>query len=94
MRAMESFIRKVGGYSFLYADTFLTKEELREMFDHTAYDRCAAAALSARKPPPGPLPITGERLRVAVRGCRVRKAYRADGACTAGRPVAPEQSAH
>ena len=91
MRAMESFIRQVGGYSFLYADTFLTKEELREMFDHTAYDRCAAAALSAHKPPPGPLPITGERLRVAVRGCRVRKAYRADGACTAGRPGALEQ---
>ena len=70
MRAMESFIRKVGGYSFLYADTFLTKEELREMFDHTTYDRCAAGALSAHKPPPGPLPITGERLRVAVRGCQ------------------------
>ena len=65
MRAMESFIRQVGGYSFLYADTFLTKEELREMFDHTAYDRCAAAALSARKPP---LPITGESGGAGVQG--------------------------
>ena len=38
MRSMESFIRSVGGYSFLYADTFLTHDELREMFDHTLYD--------------------------------------------------------
>lgn len=28
-----------GGYSFLYADTFLTEPELREMFDHTLYDQ-------------------------------------------------------
>jgi len=38
MRAMEAFIRKVGGYSFLYADTFMDEAELREMFDHTVYD--------------------------------------------------------
>ena len=42
MRAMESFIRKVGGYSFLYADTFLSRGELREMFDHTLYDQVRA----------------------------------------------------
>ena len=38
MRTMGKYIRRVGGYSFLYADTFLTHEELREMFDHTLYD--------------------------------------------------------
>ena len=43
MRAMEKFIRKVGGYSFLYADTFLTRAELREMFDHATYDKVREA---------------------------------------------------
>ena len=43
MRAMEQFIRDVGGYSFLYADTFLTHDELREMFDHTTYDKVRRA---------------------------------------------------
>jgi len=39
MRAMEHFTREVGGYSFLYADTFMDQEEFVEMFDHTLYDR-------------------------------------------------------
>lgn len=39
MRAMEHFTREVGGYPFLYADTFMTEDEFREMFDHTLYDR-------------------------------------------------------
>jgi len=30
--------RDVGGYHFLYADTFLTREEFEEMFDLTAYE--------------------------------------------------------
>ena len=30
-------VRSVGGYHFLYADTFLTREEFEEMFDITAY---------------------------------------------------------
>ena len=32
------FYRSVGGYHFLYADTFLTREEFEEMFDLTAYE--------------------------------------------------------
>lgn len=36
---MEHFTREVGGYSFLYADTFMTEDEFSEMFDHTAYQR-------------------------------------------------------
>ena len=39
MRAMEHFTREVGGYSFLYADTFMHEDEFREMFDHTLYDQ-------------------------------------------------------
>jgi delta24-sterol reductase len=39
MRAMEHFTREVGGYSFLYADTFMTPEEFWEMFDPTLYEQ-------------------------------------------------------
>ncbi|XP_076821558.1 delta(24)-sterol reductase-like [Clavelina lepadiformis] len=40
MRAMEKFIRDSGGYSFLYADIFMTSEEFNEMFDLTLYNQC------------------------------------------------------
>jgi len=40
MRTMEQFIRQHGGYSFLYADIFMTREEFEEMFDLTLYERC------------------------------------------------------
>lgn len=33
------FIRQSGGYSFLYADIFMTREEFEEMFDLTLYER-------------------------------------------------------
>ena len=36
---MEKYTRDVKGYQLLYADTFMTREEFREMFDHTLYDR-------------------------------------------------------
>ena len=35
MRAMEKFTQEVGGYPFLYADIFMTREEFEEMFDLT-----------------------------------------------------------
>ena len=35
MRAMEKFTRDVGGYAFLYADTFMDRQEFEEMFDLT-----------------------------------------------------------
>ena len=40
MRAgvIKKYFRSVGGYHFMYADTFLTREEFEEMFDLTAYD--------------------------------------------------------
>lgn len=33
------FTRNVGGYPFLYADTFMTRSEFEEMFDLTAYEK-------------------------------------------------------
>jgi delta24-sterol reductase len=38
MRAMEQFTRDVGGYSFLYADIFMTEEEFNQMFDMSLYN--------------------------------------------------------
>lgn len=38
MREMEKFTRDVGGFSFLYADTFMDPKEFREMFDLTLYE--------------------------------------------------------
>lgn len=39
MRAMEKFTRDVGGFSFLYADIFMTRLEFEEMFDLTLYEK-------------------------------------------------------
>ena len=35
LRDMEEFTRDVGGYPFLYADIFMTREEFDDMFDLT-----------------------------------------------------------
>ena len=37
VRAMESYAREVGGYQCLYADTFMTRDEFEQMFDHRFY---------------------------------------------------------
>ncbi|TMS35365.1 hypothetical protein L596_002782 [Steinernema carpocapsae] len=39
MREMERFTREIGGYSFLYADIFMTEAEFNVMFDLTFYDK-------------------------------------------------------
>ncbi|XP_023334287.1 delta(24)-sterol reductase isoform X2 [Eurytemora carolleeae] len=39
MRKMEAYTRSVGGYHFMYADTFLDREEFNEMFDLTQYEK-------------------------------------------------------
>ena len=39
MREMEDFTQKVGGYPFLYADIFMTREEFEKMFDLSNYER-------------------------------------------------------
>jgi len=38
MRTMEDFIRQEGGYPFLYADTFMTREEFFQIFDMALYE--------------------------------------------------------
>jgi hypothetical protein len=39
LRRIEDFVRKNHGYQALYADCFQTKEEFRQMFDHTLVDK-------------------------------------------------------
>ena len=39
-RRLEEFVRKIGGFQMMYADSFMNREEFRAMFDHTLYDRC------------------------------------------------------
>ena len=38
-RRLEEFVRKIGGFQMMYADSFMSREEFRAMFDHTLYDR-------------------------------------------------------
>ncbi|KAL1921770.1 uncharacterized protein VTP21DRAFT_10412 [Calcarisporiella thermophila] len=40
VRKMEAFARSCGGFQFMYADTFQTREEFEQMFDHTLYRQC------------------------------------------------------
>lgn len=46
MRAMEKFTRDVGGFSFLYADIFMSEDEFNEMFDLTLYRKVRAKYLA------------------------------------------------
>jgi len=39
LRRVEKFVRDVKGFQALYADTYMTRPEFREMFDHRLYDR-------------------------------------------------------
>ena len=39
LRNVEKFAREVNGFQMLYAVTYMTREEFREMFDHELYDK-------------------------------------------------------
>jgi delta24-sterol reductase len=39
LRNLEAFVRENKGYQALYAKTLMTRDEFRQMFDHTDYDR-------------------------------------------------------
>ncbi|KAG7177545.1 Delta(24)-sterol reductase-like 2 [Homarus americanus] len=41
-RRIEKFVRKVKGFQMMYADSYMTREEYREMFDHSLYDKMRA----------------------------------------------------
>ena len=47
MCRLEEFVRNIGGFQMMYADSFMTREEFREMFDHTLYDRYRSTAPSS-----------------------------------------------
>jgi len=38
-RKVEEFVRNVNGFQMMYADSYMTRDEFRLMFDHTLYDR-------------------------------------------------------
>ena len=38
-RAVEEFVRRVGGYQMLYADIYMDRDEFHAMFDHTKYEK-------------------------------------------------------
>lgn len=38
-RQVEDFVRLKHGYQMMYADSYMTREEFRQMFDHTVYDK-------------------------------------------------------
>ncbi|XP_069949667.1 delta(24)-sterol reductase-like isoform X2 [Cherax quadricarinatus] len=38
-RRIEKFVRKHKGFQMMYADSYMTREEYREMFDHSLYDK-------------------------------------------------------
>jgi delta24-sterol reductase len=37
-REVESYVKQVHGFQMLYADSYLTRDEFRQMFDHTHYE--------------------------------------------------------
>merc|ERR1719347_956425 len=38
-RKVEEYVRDVQGFQMMYADSYMTKDEFRAMFDHSLYDR-------------------------------------------------------
>jgi len=38
-RKLEQHVRDVNGFQMLYADTYMTKGEFRQMFNHQLYDK-------------------------------------------------------
>jgi delta24-sterol reductase len=38
IRRVEEYVRSVSGYQMMYADSYMTREEFRAMFDHAEYD--------------------------------------------------------
>lgn len=39
LRTVEKFVRDCNGYQMLYADTYMTRSEFREMYHHNGYDQ-------------------------------------------------------
>eukprot|EP00658_Telonema_sp_P-2_P005351 TRINITY_DN12001_c0_g2_i4.p1 TRINITY_DN12001_c0_g2~~TRINITY_DN12001_c0_g2_i4.p1 ORF type:complete len:263 (+),score=38.53 TRINITY_DN12001_c0_g2_i4:161-949(+) len=49
-RAVEEYVRQNRGFQMLYADTYMNRQEFREMFDHSLYDELRTTELQAAFP--------------------------------------------
>jgi len=56
-RAVEAYVQQVHGFQMLYADSYMTREEFRAMFDHTHYDK-----MKQRYDPKGGFPEVYEKV--------------------------------
>ena len=45
LQRMEEFIRKTGGFKMMYAESSMSRDEFRTMFDHTLYDRLKSSGI-------------------------------------------------
>ena len=45
LRRMEEFIKKTRGFKMMYAESFMSRDEFRTMFDHTLYDRLKSSGI-------------------------------------------------
>lgn len=70
MRAMEKFTRDVNGFSFLYADIFMTRDEFEAMFDLALYEEVRAKYGAA-----GAFPHLFDKVRPEVDVFAIGKEY-------------------
>ena len=56
-RQVEAWVESVHGFQMLYADSYMTRDEFRTMFDHTHYD-----AMKAKYDPHGAFPEVFEKV--------------------------------
>lgn len=77
VRAMEHWTREVGGWQALYTDVCSTHRELRQMFNHTLWDKCRArlgaigcmpTVFDKIRPEPGIVDLSAEEAAEAKMG--------------------------
>ena len=56
-RAVEAYVESVHGFQMLYADSYMTRDEFRTMFDHSHYD-----AMKSKYDPHGAFPEVFEKV--------------------------------
>lgn len=56
-RSVEAYVESVHGFQMLYADSYMTRDEFRTMFDHSHYD-----AMKAKYDPSGGFPEVYEKV--------------------------------
>jgi Delta24-sterol reductase len=48
-RTVEDYVRSKHGFQMMYADTYMTNDEFRDMFDHTTYDKLRSELALTKK---------------------------------------------